>query len=224
MGLTEAQRKTLSWKAANGSLEVEHLLKVAELGDATDIPFLRILKAEHAWSDDSGEGDHRVVPLGKWTDSICCFLEGGYPGLVQAASESAASAHFSLGVLEELRTAASASAILAIGGPTIYQPEDALEFAIHLATAFNLVLSFKGAPRVASTVEEQIRQFLHRMLATKLSRSQCGTVVCALRGVGDRESVALIESLPPFEDAWEGVEKAAVRQIKKRMRGREDDL
>jgi hypothetical protein len=41
MGLTAAQRRTLSRKAADNSLEVEHLVKVAELGDAADASSFR---------------------------------------------------------------------------------------------------------------------------------------------------------------------------------------
>lgn len=37
MGLTATQRRTLSCKAADNSLEVEQLLKGTEPGDATDV-------------------------------------------------------------------------------------------------------------------------------------------------------------------------------------------
>jgi len=57
-------------------------------------------------------------------------------------------------------------------------------------------LSFKNAPVIAPTVEQQIRQFLHRMLRIELTETQRAGVVCALRGVGDNESVTLIASLP----------------------------
>src|SRR5262245_33962022 len=100
MGLTAAQRRALSRKAADNSLEVEHLVKVAVLGDATDAPFLRALKGEHGWSDTGREGRKLVVPFGRWADTVCRFLEDGYPGLVQAAKESDG-AEFCVSVLEE---------------------------------------------------------------------------------------------------------------------------
>src|SRR4051794_17121597 len=122
MGLTAAQRRTLSRKAADNSLEVEHLLKVATLGDASDAPFLRALREEHDWSDSGREVGTLVVPFGRWADTVCRFLEHGYPGLVQLAKDSDTAAEFCVGVLEELNSPASVPAILVIGGPVIERP------------------------------------------------------------------------------------------------------
>jgi hypothetical protein len=218
MGLTVAQRRTLSRKAADNSLEVEHLVKVAELGDASDAPFLRALKEEHSWSDSGREGRKLVVPFGRWANTVCRFLEDGYPGLVQAGKESPDAADFCVGVLEELKTAASVSAILAVGGPVIERPAADVKLAVRLADGFNLLLSFKGAPAIAPADEQKVREFLHRLLAAKLSEVQRASAVCALRGVGDAESVALVESLPPFQGSWAGLEQSAARQIKQRLR------
>jgi hypothetical protein len=212
MALTAAQRRTLSRKAADNSLEVEHLVKVAELGDVTDAPFLRALKEEHGWSDTGRD------PFGRWADTVCRFLEDGYPGLVHAAKDSGEAAEFCVSVLQELKTAASVSAILAIGGPLIERPAANVKRAVRFADGFNLLLSFKGAPAIAPEVERKVREFLHRLLAVELSEVQRASVVCALRGVGDAESATLIRSLPPFRGNWVGVEQAAVRQIEQRVR------
>ncbi len=223
MGLTAAQRRTLSRKAADNSLEVEHLVKVAELGDASDAPFLRALKEEHSWSDTGQEGSKLVVPFGRWAETICRFLEDGYPGLVQASRDSAEATEFCVSVLEELKTAASVSAILAIGGPVLERPLANVKLAARLANAFNLLLSFKDAPLIAPAVERKVRELLHRLLAAELSEVQRASVVCALRGVGDAESVALVASLPPFQRSWAGLEQSAVRQIKQRLRRAKGD-
>jgi hypothetical protein len=218
MGLTAAQRRTLSRKAADNSLEVEHLLKVAELGDATDAPFLRALKAEHGWSDTGREGRKRVVPFGRWADTVGRFLEDGYPGLVQGAKDSGEAADFCVSVLEAVKTAASVSAMLAIGRPVIERPAADLELAVRLADGFNRLLSFKGAPAIAPAAEGEVREFLHRLLAAKLSEAQRASVVCALRGVGNAESATLIGSLLPLRGSWAGLEQTAIRQIRQRLR------
>jgi hypothetical protein len=218
MGLTAAQRRTLSRKAADNSLEVEHLLKVAELGDATDAPFLRALKSEHGWSESGREGRKRVVPFGRWSDTVCRFLEDGYSGLVQAAKDSSEAAEFCVSLLEELKTAESVAAILAIGGPVLERPAADVKLAVRLADAFNFLLSFKGAPAIAPAVEREIREFLHHLPAAELSEEQRASLVCALRGVGDAESAALVASLPPFRGCWAGLERLAIRQIKRRVR------
>jgi hypothetical protein len=60
VALTAAQRRTLSRKAADRSLEVENLLKVAVNGDAADATFLRALMAEYGWSKSGREGRNLV--------------------------------------------------------------------------------------------------------------------------------------------------------------------
>jgi hypothetical protein len=218
MGLTAAQRKALSRRAADGSLEVEHLLKAAALGGANDVPFLRALKSEHGWPDAGRQGRSRVVPFGRWSDTICRFWEDGYQGLVQLASQSVEAVEFCVSVLEELRTPDSVSALLAIGGPVIERPAADPGLAVGLADGFNVVLSFKGGPSIAPAVERQVREFLHRLLAAELTEAQRASAVCALRGVGDAESVALVQSLPPFAGSWTGLERSAVTQIRQRLR------
>ena len=218
MALSDGQRRTLARRAADNSLEVEHLLRVAAIGDAADVPFLRTLQAKSGWSDSDHEGDTRVVPFGRWADVVCRFLEDNYAGLVRLAGELPGLAEFCIAVLEELRTQESASALLAVGGPVVERPATDLGLAIRLASGFNLLLSFKDRPRVRPDVEREIRGFLHRLLAAELTEAQRATVVCALRGVGDADSMALIAGMPPFGGSWAGLERAASVQIARRSR------
>ena len=44
------------------------------------------------------------------------------------------------------------------------------------------------------------------------------TVYCALRGVGNQESIDLISSQKKLSGAWSGTETAVIKTIKKRMR------
>jgi hypothetical protein len=219
VALTDAQRRHLRRKAADSSLEVESLLRLAARGDSSDAPFLRALKAEFRWSDTGRQGRGRVVPLGRRADVVCRFWEGGYAGVVRMARGSAEAADFCAALLEELKTPESVSALLAIGGPVVERPEADVGLAVRLADGFNLLLSTpKGAVAVGAAVERRVRTFLHRLLALALAEEQRATAVCALRGVGDAESVALIAGLPPFGGCWAGLEKSAVRQIQKRAR------
>jgi hypothetical protein len=41
------------------------LLKVAALGDASDAPLLRQLKAKYGWPDTNQLGRNLIVPLGR---------------------------------------------------------------------------------------------------------------------------------------------------------------
>ncbi len=217
MGLTATQRRMLSRKAADNSLEVEHLLKVAAVGDAADAPFLCALKGAHGWSDTGREGRNLVVPFGRWVDTVCRFWEDGYAGLVRMAGESAEAVEFCVSVLEEVRTPESAAALLALAGPVLERPASDVRLAVRVADGFNRLLSFKGAPAITSAVERQVREFLHRLLAAELSEAQRASAVCALRGVGDTASAALIAALPPFRGSWAGLEQSAARQIMRRV-------
>lgn len=217
MGLTAAQRQTLSRKAADNSLEVEHLLKVAAIGNAADAPFLRALKGEHGWSDTGREGRDRVVPFGRWVDTVGRFLEDGYDGLVRLYGESAGAAEFCIGVLEEVRTPESVSALLVVAGPVTERPAADVRLAVRLADGFNRLLSFKGGQAITPAVEQRAREFLHRLLALELTEAQRASAVCALRGVGDASSLSLVGGLPPFTGSWAGLEGAAAKQIRQRL-------
>jgi hypothetical protein len=218
MGMTAAQRRTLSRRAADNSIEVEHLLEVAAVGDAVDAPFVRALKIEHGWSNTACVGSSRIVPFGRWADTVCRFLEDGYTGLVAMSVEAAGSAKFCIGLVEEIRTPESVFAVLAIGRTVIERPAIDVQLALRIANAFNLLLSLKDVPTVAPSVEHEIRDFLHRLLEIELSEEQRASAVCALRGVGDESSAARIAALPPFQGNWAGLEASAARQIKKRLR------
>ncbi len=220
MPLSTAQQRTLARRAANNTLEVEHLLRVLVVGDAADAPFLRRLSSEHGWSDARQVGRRRVVPFGCWADAVCRYLEGGSAAVVQMSRESPSLVEFCLGVLEEVNTAESVSAILEVGDAVVESPASDVARAARLADGLNLLLSFKGAPAVSATVEWQVRDFLHRLLNTGLTEAQRTSVVCALRGVGDQESVDRIAELPPFRGSWAGVEQMTVKQVRLRLRRR----
>ena len=106
-------------------------------------------------------------------------------GLVAMAGETAGAAEFCIGLLEEIRTPESASAVLAISRTLIGQPAIDVPLAVRMADAFNLLLSFNGALAVAPTVEDAAREFLHRSLDVELLEVQLASAVCALRGVGN---------------------------------------
>src|SRR5947207_1975199 len=76
----------------------------------------------------------------------------------------------------------------------------------------------KKPPPVPATTQSQLRTFLHAVVRQKLSEKERGTVVCALRGVGNDESIELISNLPKFGGSWKGLELSAGKAIRKRLR------
>jgi hypothetical protein len=219
LALTQSQIRSLKRKAANNSLEVEYLLKVAAKGDASAALLLRQLKAEHGWSDTGRGRDGKVVPLGRWPDVVCCFLEHGYDGVVTLACKKRKTfAEFCISLLTELKAPSSVRALIRLGGGVLREPARDPRLALLLAGAFNLLLSFKGAPQVKETTTATIRKFLHGLLQLELSEPERATCVCALRGVGEETSIALIAGLLQFRGVWSGVKAHTVRQIRKRTR------
>jgi hypothetical protein len=205
MPLSAAQIRLLKRKAADNSLEVENLLKVAVAGDASAAVLLRQLKADHDWSDTGFDRGRRIVPFGRWADVVCRFLEDGYPGLVALATgrQSAKTfMEFCLAVLCELHTVDSVQAVLAIGRGVIRKPDKDKKLAHRLVLALNEVLSMPNDLRMDldAATEGRVREFLHRFLGLELSPFERMYGIYALREVGNADSVALIETLPPFKD------------------------
>lgn len=87
-----------------------------------------------------------------------------------------------------------------------------------LATAFNLILSFDGAPQIGLPTSKALRNFLHECLALELSPSDLCVVVCALRGVGNEDSIAKIKKLPVFTYPYEGLEREVIAKIRRRLK------
>lgn len=216
MGLSPSQKRTLRRKSATNRLEAEDLLRVAVRGDAADAPFLRELDREHNWPR-KGKG---IVPLGLWNDTVCCFLERGYDGLVELATARATRSRyleFCTAVLEQLKTPQSIDTLIEIGGSAMRSPGEDLSLSLLITDAFNLILSFHKAPEIDSEVASKIRQFLHKMLRLDLVEDQRASVVCALRGVGDEESLVLMQELAELEYPYRGTKTSAIRMIQKRL-------
>lgn len=221
MPSVEAVAKKLRQKAEQNTLEVEHLLALARTGNQAFVAVIRGLQAEQNWSHESFLDGQRVVPFGSWADVVCRYLEEGCGGVATLGTSPATRgdfAPFCIALLEEIRTADSVAALLQICGDLVDRPEANLPLAIKCAGAFNNLLSFKSAPLIEETCRSQVRCFLHKLMALDLPNPQRGLVICALRGVGDESSIALINSGPALTDAWSGTDKGAVREIQRRLR------
>jgi hypothetical protein len=216
--LSKSQVRYLKRRAADNSVEVEYLLKIAAAGDASDAALLRSLKAEHGWSDSGFKGRARVGPLGRWADTVCCYLEAGYEELVRLARRSAGHRDFCIAVLESLKTSQSVSALLKIGGRLIERPASDPAQAVKLANALNMLQGYPGAPEIGKSTEARVRRFLHRLLEADLSEVERALCVCALGDFGDAGSVERIARLPEFKYPWASVKKVVSRQIERRLR------
>ena len=185
----------------------EDVLPFASLEDASAIAPLRAYAEEH-WSAKAKPG--KDVPMRAWVDAVCAYLEGGYDQLRKHAGRAPS---FALAVLEELATEEAASTALAIARDT--KERDTLFGAVD---TLNLLLSFKPAFVFPEAQCKKARDLLHARLSEKLTESQASSVYCALRGVGDDESIALLQGRGDLKGAYKGMLANAVKAIKKRKR------
>jgi len=207
-------------RAASGALEVEDLLATVQSRDPGLAPPLRALARELGWDFRSHVGGARVVPLGRWVEVVASFHEGAYAALERlcAGQDGNSYESFVLAALEALKTPEAVMSVVRVLGSAAGDPLSNLALAAKGATALNLLLSFKPAPTLSPTLAETVRQFLHRLLACPLQEPQRATTVLALRGVGDKTTLALLADVPAFEGPWSGTLPLTKRVISRRLR------
>lgn len=212
MALTASQTKTLRRKARTNALEVEDLLKYACIGGAKDAETLRGLATELDWSRGPG-GAGNEVPFGNWSDVACAYLEAGYPG-VEAFAQDERLLPYCLGLLSELK---SPDGVELLNRLAVRYP--ASEHRMEIASSLNLVCSFDGAPDLPVDVRNTARAWLHNLLDTTTSSHERAIVACALRGIGDEESIERLRQLPRFASPWEETQNLCIHAIEKRLSG-----
>jgi hypothetical protein len=219
--LSPSQVRTLKRRAADNSLEVEHLITLARRGDASAAPLLRQLKQEHRWSVTGFENGRRVVPFGRWADVICCYLEQGYDGLVALATGPKAKrslADFCIGLIEVLPDPASVRALVEIGGPVLRSPAKDLTLAARLARGFHMLLSYEESRNLPGGPAAAVREFLHRLLALEVKDIDRANCLYALWEVGDETSFAVISALAELKNPWEKLRAKTVSTITTRLK------
>lgn len=205
--------------AAKNAVEVEHLCAMAVLGQSAAVPVIRELQERYSWSQSKRDGGAHVVPLGRWADVVCSYLDGGADALVSYAhSKEPDSFYYAVSVLGDLKSSVAVLALAELAAEVQRDLPKRRGDAVKLAEAVNLTLSFKKPPAVHERTARSLRTFLHALLRQALNEPQRAIVVCALRGVGDESSIALLQTIPPFTETWGGLESAAVNAIRKRLR------
>jgi hypothetical protein len=198
-------------KAANGTLEVEHLLKAARTPSLALADEVDRLISELGWRESSVFPE---VPWFEWATVVTTFCRKGFGGLTELGSNR----HylpFAVGLMEELHDSDALTSLIQLL-PLYRSPVHALE-AHRLAAGLNLLGMRAPHPASGSSDQTRIRDFLHSVLATSASDAQRGTVLCALRYFGDRSSLGLVDSVPIMSEAWEPTRAAAKRAIEQRL-------
>ena len=219
MASIDSKLATLRRRAAKNDLEVEHLTEFAVIGDARAVPVIQELRAKHDWSPSNHDGDANIVPLARWSEVVCNYLEGGCDALVEyARSPEQESLYFAVSILAKVKSAACVLSLAELSADIATALPARVKDGVKLADAINLTLSFKNPPPAYPDTAMQLCSYLHAMLLQDLNEHERARIVCALREVGDEESIRLIGKLPKFKGAWVGLESLACKVIRKRIR------
>jgi hypothetical protein len=208
---------TLRKKAHEGSLEVEDLMQAAVERQPGLSDELARLAATYGWQAQGLQSDDtRVVPLAKWAEVASTYASGGFEGLRSLAQEPE-DIPFVLGLAEQIKTNDSLAFILEICNLHL-KNSGSEELAFRIASAFNLLLSFKQAAPVTTAQAETIQKFLIDVYPSMQSEARRATVLLALRGVGDQNAIRLVESASDFKEPWGDTKTAVLRAIRKRIK------
>jgi hypothetical protein len=193
-------------------IEVEDVLAVAKKGERCDAASLRALAASGNWKrvTESSPGE---VPLRSWTDAVALYLEAGVGAVEQWVHQRSDEFAFVVGVLEAVASPESTAAVLRLCASA---EADAAEFAATLGT-LNLLLTF-NLKSVPDQLAQDSRVFLHNVVRRHQANEVLAQAYCALRRVGDSETVALLEHQPDLSPPWESIRRAALRRIRRELR------
>jgi hypothetical protein len=209
--------KSIRRRAANNTLEVEHILKaaaerleglpglLAELGTAED------------WSDTNHlpDGTH-VVPLSRWARVASVYCLNGYPGLKELLGVPGHEP-FVLALLEELHSPEAVRALIDFFSEQIKSPGDDPPLAHMIGSSLNQILCSKQDVEIDATAKEKIRAFASELIELSSDQVERAVPVLLLRAVGDESSLRLIDNLPPFTEHWAATVPATKRAILKRI-------
>lgn len=209
---------SLRSKARRNALEVEHIIAAAKARLPGLCEVLNELSHEYGWSESTHlpDGTH-VVPLAKWSAVAGAYAEGGEQALEPFAARPG-DEPFVIGILGEIRTDASLSALIAFFSTTMDTPDRAPEAAWRLVSAFNHLLSTKDAIVPTQEQAARVRLFPMRCLQIADAPARRASVLYALRGVGDASSLELIRSLEDLPCPHETARTSAIRAIRRRQR------
>lgn len=197
--------------AQSGELEVEHIIGAALVRDEAIAAELESLKRELSWPHTDAARSQSKIPLADWADTAIQFIREGYAGL-RALPRSKLS--FTTALLAQDLREESAEALNDIA-QNIGSSASAEEKGL-LSTAFNLVLCFDHAPQIDENLRQQIKNHLHGYYQSDIPENTKATVCCALRGVGDGESIKIIQAGSKVGGPWAGVETTVIKAIKGR--------
>jgi hypothetical protein len=206
-------------EADGNAIDPEHLLAFVPTGRADLADGIQSLAEKHQWSREPG-GHGKLPPMGLWADAVACALQRGAAGLTTAAldhSRTLVDREIHLKTLGEFHSAEAATELIGIGERLDRAPAgEALRKAV--ISTLNSILSFPPPVRLEPVVEARGRKIVEERLRSALGDAEFATALCALRGLGDESSLALVRSLGPLPPPWDDVPSVVTKAIRERLK------
>ncbi|HEY4481346.1 MAG TPA: hypothetical protein VI489_00685 [Candidatus Brocadiaceae bacterium] len=206
-------------KEKNGELEVEDILDLVKIRNASLVPGLKLLKSEIAQKDSYSL---LSVPYDRWIDMVCEFLEQGYAKLTETARRNRDMARFAISVLEATKDIEGFKSIVNILASCDLNDPVGYENSVRCLSAINLMISFDDEIKFTEEEADITRSSIHKYLAFvkgKKKLDEAGVIVayCALRKIGNNETINVIKEMPALKSVENiGVDKMVISAIKKR--------
>lgn len=138
-------------------------------------------------------------------------LEAGAPGLEALASREPGLAHHVLAMLTAIPVEDSVRVMLAVA-----EGESGLE--LRRISHPNTLLTHKWV-RVPRSLRATIEEYLDKVIRTRLGDVPLlGTAYCALREVGDGDTLVRLKGYPRLPPPWDGAKRACERAIRARLK------
>ena len=200
--------------ASSSEIEVEDIISASMSRDEAVAEELRQLSLKYGWKKVSEiDPSYRVVPLATWVEFSSLFITEGHEGMRNFEKHDLVK--FIVAFLIEEKSKESVATLYILGKKNEFADG---EFISNISGGINKILSFNQAPAIDISLEDSVRNLLHYYLSRELSDIERASVICATRGVGNSQSIELIQSLPLLTGVWKGTEGIVVKSIKKRIK------
>ena len=215
----ESMKEELLEKAQNHDLNVEDIIDISNSRDPDVAIILQEIKEQLNWPNEAIDHDNGSItpPMGMWVDVACEYITSGYDGLLSIA-DNENKISFIVAFLQEYKTSESVNTLVQISDLYLSDSKSHKDTIIKIVSGLNLLLSFKGSPEIESSISFKARELVHKTLTLCEAQADYATAICALRGVGNDESIKLLSSIPKLEGSWAGTESIVKKAISKRLK------
>ncbi|WP_067522809.1 hypothetical protein [Endozoicomonas ascidiicola] len=212
-------KEELNEKANDNKINVEDIVELSLSRNPDVVDVLKEIKEKLQWPNEAIEykNGNIVPPLGAWVDVGCEYIANGCEGLINY-SKNINNANFAISILQENKNSKSVESLLKIAEFYSDDMQSHKYILIKIVTALNLILSFKDSPEVEVTIIENVRSLIHKIIGLCENSAEYASTICALRGVGNEESIKLVSTIPKLEGAWSGTERIVTQAIKQRIK------